>query len=135
MAKKNPYGLPRFNRSPKSMLKQAYLTLANPLLGDSERLRLGTVVSYFRGTFDLLQFVEAENKCRGIALDEIEQIATSLAAGDIKPSGASKEIQKWIKDTRKWRSASCFGIVTGELAEFDDAWTAEIPEGVHPDTL
>jgi hypothetical protein len=133
--KKNQYGLTRFNRAPESMLEQAYITLANPILGAKEKLRLGLVVSYLRGTYDLLRFVETENECRGRALDEIETVSKQLKAGKIDEKEAAKQIAFWTREAKNWRSAKSFGVVTKDIAELDPSWTEKVPKTVHPDDL
>jgi hypothetical protein len=117
------------------MLKQAYLTLADPLLGDKERLKIGTIVSFFRGTYDLLQFVEAENACRGMALDRIDEIADLMEKRELDAEEAAFQIRQWVNDARNWRKAKVFGVSVGDLTEFDESWTEEISKTRHPDTL
>lgn len=121
--KKNAFGLTRFNRAPESMLEQAYLTLSDPTMDRRERLRLALVVSYLRGTYDLLRFTEVESECRQAALEAIHGIIQDDALSEDQ---RKEKIAYWIKQAKNWRKSKEFSIMTQDIAEFGDDWTEKI---------
>ncbi|TFZ81620.1 hypothetical protein [Candidatus Macondimonas diazotrophica] len=125
--KTRSFGLKRFERTPESMLKQAYLTLSNASIKGQERLRLALIVSFLRGVYDQFRYVETQSVCQKKALGMIAEIIED----DRVPEDIRKSVLYWKAQADRWRQSKEFGIVSKDIADFPDDWTSEI-EGLTP---